>query len=118
MSIKKDKYYINIANKLASNFNGYTGSNPSVGSIVVKNNKILSVGNTGITGIPHAEADALNKLKKNEKKNSTIYISLEPCTHYGKTHPCVNKIIKSKIKKVVYSINDIDPRTSGKHIKF
>ena len=114
MSIRKDKYYINIANNLATNLNGYSGPNPSVGAVVVKNNKIISFGNTGFLGRPHAEINALNKLSKNEKKNSTIYISLEPCSHYGKTPPCVNNIIKSGIKRVVYSINDIDNRTSGK----
>ncbi len=114
MSIRRDKYYINIANNLAINSNGYSGPNPSVGAVVVKNNKIISFGNTGILGRPHAEINALNKLSKNEKKNSTIYISLEPCSHYGKTPPCVNNIIKSGIKRVVYSINDIDNRTSGK----
>ncbi len=117
MSIRKDKYYIKIANNLAANSKGYSGPNPSVGAVVVKNNKIISFGNTGISGRPHAEIDALNKLSKIEKKNSTIYISLEPCSHYGKTPPCVNNIIKSGIKKVVYSINDIDNRTSGKAFK-
>ena len=117
MSIKKDKYYINIANKLANNYNGYTGTNPSVFSIVVKDNKIISFGKTGITGRPHAEVDALNKLTKNQKKNSTIYISLEPCTHYGKTPPCVKTIIKSKIKKVIYSTEDNDFRSHKKSKK-
>ena len=114
MSIKKDKYYIKLANNLAINLNGYSGPNPSVGSVIVKNDKILSFGNTGFSGRPHSEVNALNKLSKREKKNSTIYISLEPCSHYGRTPPCVNKIIKSNIKRVVYSSNDIDPRTFGK----
>ena len=117
MSIKKDKYYIKLANNLAQSLNGYSGSNPSVGAIIVKNDKIVSYGNTGFSGRPHAETNALNKISKTEKKNSTIYISLEPCSHYGKTPPCVNEIIKSRIKKVVYSINDIDNRTSGKAFK-
>tara|TARA_Y100000590_G_scaffold150056_1_gene172310 strand:+ start:1460 stop:2545 length:1086 start_codon:yes stop_codon:yes gene_type:complete len=117
MSIKKDKYYIKLANNLAYNFNGYSGPNPSVGAVVVKNNKIISFGNTGFSGRPHAEVNALKNLSKNNKKNSTIYISLEPCAHYGKTPPCVDKIIKSNINRVVYSSNDIDERTSGKAYK-
>tara|TARA_B100000029_G_C16816828_1_gene682585 strand:- start:54 stop:521 length:468 start_codon:yes stop_codon:yes gene_type:complete len=117
MSIKKDKYYTNLANNLALNHSGYTGSNPSVGAVIVKNDEILSFGNTGLSGRPHAEVNALNKLSKYKKKDSTIYISLEPCCHYGKTYPCVNKIIKSNIKRVVYSINDKDNRTSGKAFK-
>ena len=114
MSIKKDKYYISLANNLANNSNGYTGPNPSVGAVVVKNDQVISFGSTGNTGRPHAEINALKKLSKKEKKNSTIYISLEPCAHYGKTPPCVNEIIKSGIKRVVYSSTDLDIRTSGK----
>ena len=114
MSIKKDKYFISLANTLARNSLGYTGPNPSVGAVVVKNDDVISFGSTNYTGRPHAEVNALNKLSKTDRKNSTIYISLEPCTHYGKTPPCVNTIINSKIKKVVYSINDADRRTSGK----
>ncbi len=117
MSIKKDKYYIGLANTLARNLLGYTGPNPSVGAVVVKNNNVISFGTTSRSGRPHAEANALNKLSNKDKKNSTIYISLEPCSHYGKTPPCVNKIISSKPKRVVYSINDVDLRTSGKSFK-
>ena len=117
MSIKKDKYFIGLANNLAKNNNGFTGPNPSVGAVVVKDSKVISFGLTGISGRPHAEINSLKKLSKKELKDSSIYISLEPCTHYGKTPPCVNKIISSKIKKVVYSINDVDIRTSGKSYK-
>ncbi len=117
MSIRKDKYFIGLANNLAKNNNGFTGPNPSVGAVVVKNSKVISFGLTGISGRPHAEINSLKKLSKKKRKNSSIYISLEPCTHYGKTPPCVNKIINSKIKKVVYSINDVDIRTSGKSYK-
>ena len=75
MSIKKDKYYTSLANNLAANHSGYTGSNPSVGAVIVKNDRILSFGVTGSSGVPHAEIRALKKLSKKEK-NSTIYISL------------------------------------------
>ncbi len=117
MSIKKDKYYINLANNLAKSSSGYTGPNPSVGAIIVKNDKVISFGSTGSSGRPHAESNALKKISKTKSKDSTIYISLEPCSHYGKTSPCVNKILNAKIKRVVYSINDVDPRTSGKSFK-
>ena len=114
---KKDKYFVGLANTLARNSLGYTGPNPSVGAIVVKNDAVISHGSTSHSGRPHAEINALNKLSNKQKKNSSIYISLEPCAHQGKTPPCVNKIIKSKPSKVVYSINDIDLRTSGKSYK-
>ena len=120
MSSKKDKsnnldnYFMSIAMNLALQRNGQTGLNPSVGCLIVKNNNILSFGQTGFNGRPHAETIAINKCKKNELKDSSIYITMEPCTHYGKTPPCTNQIVKSKIKRVIYSINDIDKRTSNK----
>ena len=120
MSSKKDKsnsldnYFMSIAMNLARERIGLTGLNPSVGCIIVKNNKILSFGQTGFKGRPHAETVAINKCKKNELRGSSIYITMEPCTHYGKTSPCTNEIVKSKIKRVVYSSNDIDKRTSNK----
>ena len=117
MSIKKDKYFINLANNLARGSLGYTGPNPSVGALIVKKDKVLSFGITSSSGRPHAEVNAINRLSNKLKKNSTIYISLEPCAHHGKSPPCVDKIVNSKINRVVYSINDIDPRTSGKSLK-
>ena len=117
MSIKKDKYFISLANNLAQNSDGFTGPNPSVGAVVVKNDKVISFGSTDASGRPHAEVNALKNLSNKDKKNSTIYISLEPCAHYGKTPPCVDKIIKSKISRVVYSINDPDYRMSGNSYK-
>ena len=117
MSIKKDKYFISLANNLAKNALGYTGPNPPVGALVVKDNKILSFATTSSSGRPHAEINALKKLSLRSKRNATIYISLEPCVHFGKSPPCVNEIIKSKFKKVVYSIQDVDLRTSGKSFK-
>ena len=120
MSSKKDKsnnldiYFMSIAMNLAKERIGLTGLNPSVGCVIVKNNKIISFGQTGFKGRPHAETEAINKCKKNELRGSSIYITMEPCTHYGMTPPCTNKIIKAKIKRVIYSSNDIDKRTSNK----
>ena len=120
MSTKKDKftaedhYYMNHAINLAAERNGFTGLNPSVGCVIVKNNKILSIGQTGFNGRPHAETVAIKSCKKSDLKGSTIYVTMEPCTHYGKTPPCTNLIIKSKIKKVIYSVDDIDIRTKNK----
>ena len=108
-----NKKFMNLALSLASDRIGLTGLNPSVGCVIVKNGKIISIGQTGLGGIPHAEADAINRCKET-LRGSHMYVSLEPCSHYGKTPPCTKKIIKSKIKKVYYGINDIDPRSSGK----
>jgi len=114
MSSKKDKlnfsdnYFMSIAMNLARERNGLTGLNPSVGCLIVKHNDILSFGQTGIGGRPHAESVAINKCKKYDLKGSTIYVTLEPCTHHGKTPPCTDLIIKKKISKIVYGSNDID----------
>ena len=75
MSIKKDKYYISLANTLAKNSKGYTGPNPSVGAVIVKNDKIISFGTTSYTGRPHAETNALKNLTNKEKKTQ-LYIYL------------------------------------------
>ena len=111
----KDKYFMNIAINLAYSHKGYTGSNPSVGCVVVKNNNIISYGVTSLFGRPHAEVNALSK--SNKIKNSTVYLTLEPCTHFGKTPPCTSALIKAQVKKVIYSSIDTDPRTSNKSKK-
>ncbi len=113
LKTNRDKKYINLAINLAKDRIGLTGTNPSVGCVIVKNNRIISIGQTGFGGTPHAEVNAINNASETVK-DSTLYVSLEPCSHYGKTKPCTNKIIKSKIKKVVYSVDDIDTRSSGK----
>jgi len=122
MSTKKDKFtnkdhkYMNLALDLARARHGLTGDNPSVGCVIVKNNEIISIGQTGYGGRPHAEYNAI-KLCNNNLKGSKMYVTLEPCNHYGKTQPCTNQIIKKKIKEVIYSINDIDKKVKGKTIK-
>ena len=105
-----------LALKQAKHFLGNTGQNPSVGCAIVKNNTLLSLGRTSIKGRPHAEINAIKSSKTN-LAGSTMYITLEPCSHYGKTPPCVNSIIKSRIKKVFYSINDPDFRSFMKSKK-
>ena len=92
---KKDRYYMNLAFNLARDRHGLTGQNPSVGCIIVKNDEVISTGQTGINGRPHAEYNAIKSCKKN-LKGSTLYVSLEPCTHHGRTPPCTSIIIKSK----------------------
>jgi len=114
MSSKKDNYYLNLALDLAKDREGLTGSNPSVGAIIVKNGLVISQGQTGFGGRPHAEFNAINSCKANELKGSTMYVTLEPCTHYGKTSPCTNHIVKSKISSVVYGSQDVDERTANK----
>jgi len=106
------KHYLDLAFQLAKKNLGCTKLNPSVGSIVVKNNSVISSGVTSINGRPHSEFNALNKFIN--FSGSTLYTTLEPCTHYGKTPPCVNIIIKKKIKIVFYACEDPDKRTYKK----
>ena len=109
----KDKFYMEIALDLAKSRHGHTGSNPSVGCVIVKNDKIISIGQTSFNGRPHAEFNAINNSFE-DLKGSKMYVSLEPCTHYGKTPPCSNIIIKSQIKEVIFPIVDVDDITKGK----
>jgi len=111
----KDRFYMNLAINLARGQDGLTGLNPSVGCVIEKNNSIISTGFTSINGRPHAEYNALNK--NINFKGSNIYLTLEPCSHFGKTPPCTNLIKKKKIKKVYYAINDIDKRSQNKSQK-
>ena len=104
--------FLKLAFNIAKINLGKTNLNPSVGCVVVKNQSVISSGFTSLNGRPHAEFNALNK-KKNFK-NSDLYVTLEPCTHYGKTPPCTKIIGKKGIKKVIYSFNDIDQRTAKK----
>ena len=101
-----------LAFQLAERNLGHTKLNPSVGSIVVKNGAIISSGVTSLNGRPHSEFNALNNLKN--CSGASLYTTLEPCSHYGKTPPCVNIIIKKKIKNVYYAFEDPDLRTNRK----
>ena len=118
MSLKKDNYksldkkIMNFAINIAENNKYLTGTNPSVGCVIVKKNKILSFATTQKGGRPHAESIALSKNKNNS--GTTLYSTLEPCSHYGITPPCTNEIIKNKVKNVYYSIEDKDLRTYNK----
>jgi len=109
----KDKRFMKLALDLARARKGLTGDNPSVGCVIVKKNKIISIGQTGYGGRPHAEHNAILNCFEN-LKGSKMYITLEPCNHYGKTPPCTKNIIKNKISDVYYSIDDIDVKVKGK----
>jgi len=112
----KDKFYMEIALKLANSRQGLTGSNPSVGCVIVKNDKIISIGQTSFNGRPHAEFNAIKNCI-DDLDGSKMYVTLEPCCHHGLTPPCTNIIIKSKISEVIYSIADIDKRVRNKSLK-
>lgn len=112
----KDKTYMELALNLARARHGHTGINPSVGCVIVKDDEIVSIGQTNYNGRPHAEYNAINNSNEN-LKGSKMYVTLEPCNHYGITPPCTNLIIKKKIKEVFYSVEDIDKKVKGKSFK-
>jgi len=105
-------FYSNLAFHIAENNLGKTKNNPSVGCVIVKKNSVISCGSTSINGRPHAEYNALNK--NLNFRGAEMYVTLEPCAHYGLTPPCTNFIKKKGIKKVYYCFNDPDVRTYKK----
>ena len=113
---KNNSYYMGLALKQAKINLGNTKENPSVGCVIVNKNQLIGAGVTSLNGRPHGEYNAIKSVKKN-LKNSIIYVTLEPCSHFGLTPPCVNLIIKKKIKKVFFSILDPDKRTFNKSKK-
>jgi len=103
---------------LAEKALGNTHPNPLVGAVVVYQNKIIGEGWHKKAGEAHAEVNAINKVKQTSLlPKSTLYINLEPCSHYGKTPPCADLIIKSGIKKVVIASRDPNPQVAGKGIE-
>lgn len=110
--------YMKKCIKLALKADGKTSPNPLVGCVVLdKHGKQISTGYHKKCGLPHAEPDALDKLKKGEAEGGTLIVSLEPCSHWGKTPPCADLIIKSGIKKLVVGMRDPNPLVSGQGIE-
>ena len=110
--------YIKRCIKLAKNGLGATYPNPLVGSVIVHRDSIIGEGWHQKAGGPHAEVNAVNSVKdKSLLKKSTIYVSLEPCSHYGKTPPCSDLIIAKGIKKVVIGTVDPFAEVAGRGIK-
>ncbi|KXN97918.1 riboflavin biosynthesis protein RibD [Aequorivita aquimaris] len=104
--------------QLAKNGLGTTYPNPLVGSVIVHNDRIIGEGWHYRAGQPHAEVNAIVSVSEaNLLKEATIYVSLEPCSHFGKTPPCADLIIESGIKKVVVGSLDPNPKVAGRGIK-
>ncbi|MDH5722818.1 MAG: bifunctional diaminohydroxyphosphoribosylaminopyrimidine deaminase/5-amino-6-(5-phosphoribosylamino)uracil reductase RibD [Alphaproteobacteria bacterium] len=116
MISEKDRYFMTVALNMASRGIGRVSPNPAVGCVIVKNGLILARAHTADSGRPHAETQAL-KQAGGEAQGSILYVSFEPCTHHGETPPCVDSIIKAKVKRVVIACEDPDPRVSGKGIE-
>ena len=112
-NIKNDFRFLKTAISLGYRSIGQTWPNPSVGCVIVKNQHIVGTGNTAFRGRPHAEKIALDQAKS-EALDSTVYVTLEPCSHFGKTAPCTTQLIKAKVKRVVCPLKDPNPRVNGK----
>ena len=106
--------YMRMCFELALMGKGQVSPNPMVGCVVLdKDGNIVSKGYHKKYGENHAERDALTKLQNNEAEGGTLYVNLEPCSHYGKTPPCVDLIIEHKLKKVVIATRDPNPKVDG-----
>lgn len=109
-----DRDYLMQALSLAASYQGMCAPNPAVGAVVVKENQVLSTGVHQGPGHAHAERDALLKLDQSQAKGATLYVTLEPCCHHGRTPACTELIKAYAIKRVVYGITDPNPIVAGK----
>jgi len=111
----QDEKYIAAALELAKRAEGLTSPNPCVGAVVVKGGRIIGRGYHRRAGGPHAEIYALRQAGR-KAEGATLYVSLEPCSHYGRTPPCVDSISSAGIKRVVAAMKDPNPLNNGKGI--
>lgn len=116
---KQDEKWMARAIELAKNGMGHVSPNPMVGAVIVKDGKVIGEGWHAKYGELHAERNALADCRKrgNSAEGATIYVSLEPCCHYGKTPPCTEAIIENKMARVVYGTTDPNPLVAGKGLK-
>ena len=112
-----DHEYMQKALSLAQRAKGYTSPNPCVGAVVVRKGTIVGKGFHRAAGLPHAEVVALDDAGY-KAMDATLYVTLEPCNHFGKTPPCTHKIIKAGIKKVVVGCIDPNPTVCGSGISY
>jgi len=111
--------YMKRACEIAFSRIGRTSPNPAVGAVIVKNDNIIGEGGTGVYGADHAEVTAIKDAQKkgNDTTGAEIYVSLEPCSHYGKTPPCTDAIINCGISKVHIPLLDPNPVVSGNGVR-
>jgi diaminohydroxyphosphoribosylaminopyrimidine deaminase / 5-amino-6-(5-phosphoribosylamino)uracil reductase len=109
------EFYMNLALQNALSMKGQTSPNPLVGAVIVNDNRIVGIGAHLKAGEPHAEIHAL-RMAGDKAQGGTIYVTLEPCSHHGRTGPCAEAIIRSGIKKVIVATLDPNPLVSGRGI--
>lgn len=114
--MKKDEFYMTAAVENAKKAKGRTGVNPLVGCVIVKNGRIISEGYHEGPGSVHAEIMAINSSPES-LRNSTLYVTLEPCSAWGRTPPCVETIEQIPFKRIVIGSLDPNPRENGRSVK-
>lgn len=118
--MNSDKHFMKLCLELAEQGLGYAVPNPIVGAVLVYNNRIIGKGLHEYYGGPHAEVNCIHSVSVADNhlvSNSTLYVSLEPCNHFGKTPPCTHLIIENKIKKVVIGCQDPFDKVKGSGIQ-
>jgi len=115
MDFNRDEFFMRQAVRLAEEGRGFTSPNPVVGACIVRSGRILSKGFHRRFGAPHAEVEVIKKAW-GKTKGTTLYVSMEPCSTYGKTPPCVQTIIDAKIGRVVIGMLDPNPKHSGRGV--
>jgi len=110
------EFYMNLALENAQAMKGQTDPNPLVGSVIVNENRIVGIGTHLKAGEPHAEIHAI-RMAGGKAKGGTIYVTLEPCSHFGRTSPCAIAIVEAGIKKVVIATLDPNPVVAGNGVK-
>ncbi|MFO8069024.1 MAG: bifunctional diaminohydroxyphosphoribosylaminopyrimidine deaminase/5-amino-6-(5-phosphoribosylamino)uracil reductase RibD, partial [Alkalibacterium sp.] len=111
-----DIKYMERALELAEKGRGFTSPNPMVGAVIVKDGRIIGEGYHEKVGEAHAEVNAIRSATESVE-GATIYVTLEPCSHYGKTPPCSDLIIEKKLEKVVVAATDPNPLVSGRGLE-
>lgn len=110
------EFYMNLAIQNAMATKGQTDPNPLVGSVIVNDNRIVGIGAHLKAGEPHAEINAL-RMAGDKAEGGTIYVTLEPCSHHGRTGPCAEAIVRAGLKKVVVATLDPNPLVAGRGVK-
>ncbi|WP_027407656.1 bifunctional diaminohydroxyphosphoribosylaminopyrimidine deaminase/5-amino-6-(5-phosphoribosylamino)uracil reductase RibD [Anoxybacteroides tepidamans] len=114
--MRHDERYMRLALELAKTASGQTSPNPVVGAVVVKNGEIVGFGAHLKAGEPHAEVHAV-RMAGDKARGATVYVTLEPCSHFGKTPPCADLLVETGVARVVVATTDPNPLVAGKGIE-
>jgi len=117
MTNKDDQRFMRRALELAARARGRTSPNPLVGAVLVKDGQIIGEGYHQRAGTPHAEINALNAAGRERAKGASIYVNLEPCSHYGRTAPCALALVEAGVAEVVIATLDPNPQVSGRGVQ-